>query len=158
MKIEFLFNGKEVCVEAEPTDRLLDVIRQILQKKGTKEGCGVGACGACTVIMNGKTVNSCITPVCQANGAQIVTIEGLSEDELANTIKECFVEEGAVQCGFCTPGMVLSAYVLLKKKSHPSIEEIKNGLSGNLCRCTGYIPIINAVKLAVERGVANGVS
>lgn len=157
MEIEFTLNGNDICIEADPMERLLDVLRDTLHRKGTKEGCGVGACGACTVIMDGKTINSCITPICQVKGKKIITIEGLCEDELADTIKECFVEEGAVQCGFCTPGMILSAYVLLKTKPHPTIEEIKNGLSGNLCRCTGYIPIINAVKQAVERGEINGI-
>lgn len=147
-KLSFILNGLPVTVETDPTQRLLDVIRDILKKKGTKEGCGVGECGACTVIMNGIAVNSCLVMAGQAEGAEIVTIEGLSEDEMADVIKTCFVEEGAVQCGFCTPGMILSAYVLLKQNSSPSADEIREGLSGNLCRCTGYVPIVNAVKRA----------
>lgn len=147
-KLSFILNGLPVTVETDPTQRLLDVIRDILKKKGTKEGCGVGECGACTVIMNGIAVNSCLVMAGQAEGAEIVTIEGLSEKKLADVIKTCFVEEGAVQCGFCTPGMILSAYVLLKQNPSPSIDEIREGLSGNLCRCTGYVPIVNAVKRA----------
>lgn len=149
-EIRFSLNNKPVCLMVEPTARLLDVIREIQKQKGTKEGCGVGECGACTVIVDGYTLNSCVTMVGQIEGKKIITIEGLSEDTMADIIKRCFVEEGAVQCGFCTPGMILSAYVLLKKNSQPTIEEIKRGLSGNLCRCTGYIPIVNAVKRASE--------
>lgn len=149
-KLSFMLNGIPVTVETDPTQRLLDVIRDILKKKGTKEGCGVGECGACTVIFNGKSVNSCLVMAGQAEGAEIVTIEGLSEEKLADVIKACFVEEGAVQCGFCTPGMILSAYVLLKQNPSPSVDEIREGLSGNLCRCTGYVPIVNAVKRAAQ--------
>lgn len=148
-EISFIFNGVPVTVETDPAQRLLDIIRDILKKKGTKEGCGVGECGACTVIVNGKTVNSCITMAGQVRGTEILTIEGLSEDAVADVIKKCFVEEGAVQCGFCTPGMILSAYVLLKENPSPTIEEIREGLAGNLCRCTGYVSIVRAVERAV---------
>ncbi len=160
-KIRFVLNHKEVVVETDPTDRLLDVIREQLNRKGTKEGCGIGECGACTVIMNGKCINSCVTMIAQVEKSEILTIEGLTEDVMADVIKTCFVEEGAVQCGFCTPGMILSAYVLLQENKTPSREEIKTALSGNLCRCTGYVQIINAVERAgmeLERGcVSDGV-
>ena len=147
-EIHFVLNGQPVAVMADVTARLLDVIREQLKRNGTKEGCGIGQCGACTVIMDGRTVNSCITMAVQAEGAQILTIEGLSEDAMAQVIQTCFVEEGAVQCGFCTPGMILSAYALLQKNPNPDREEIKEGLSGNLCRCTGYGAIIHAVERA----------
>lgn len=150
VKLNFILNGAPVTAEAEPADRLLDVLRRQLGRKEIKEGCGVGECGACTVILNGKTVNSCITMAAQANGAELVTIEGLSRDALADVIKRCFVEAGAVQCGFCTPGMILSAYMLLRQNGNPNREEIKRGLSGNLCRCTGYLPILQAVEQARE--------
>ena len=124
-KIRFVLNHKEVVVETDPTDRLLDVIREQLNRKGTKEGCGIGECGACTVIMNGKCINSCVTMIAQVEKSEILTIEGLTEDVMADVIKTCFVEGGAVQCGFCTPGMILSAYVLLQENKTPSREEIK---------------------------------
>ncbi len=149
-EISFVFNHKEVTVECEPTDRLLDVIRDVLHMKGTKEGCGIGECGACTVLLDGETADSCITPMGKVEGRSVITIEGLDEDEKADVIKECFIACGAVQCGFCTPGMILSAYALLKKNPDPTVEEIKRGLSGNLCRCTGYVPIISAGEKASE--------
>lgn len=149
-KITFILNHKEVTIDTDPTTRLVDVIRDLLKQKGTKEGCGIGECGACTIIMNGKCVNSCVTMAAQAEGTELLTIEGLSEDTLANIIKTCFVEEGAVQCGFCTPGMILSAYVLLQSNKTPTREEIKTALSGNLCRCTGYLQIIQAIERAVK--------
>lgn len=150
MKIKFILNNKEVCLDTDPTKRLLDVVRDLLSRKGTKEGCGIGECGACTLLVDGVPVNSCIYMVAQAEGKQITTIEGLSEDTMADVIKRCFVEEGAVQCGFCTPGFILSAYALLLKNPNPTIDEIKVALSGNLCRCTGYRHIINAVEKAGE--------
>ncbi len=146
--ITFTLNHREVTVETDPTARLLDVIRDVLNRKGTKEGCGIGECGACTIIMDGKCVNSCVTMAAQAEGTELLTIEGLSEDVMAEVIKTCFIEEGAVQCGFCTPGMIMSAYALLQETPSPSREEIKTALSGNLCRCTGYVQIINAIERA----------
>lgn len=150
MKISFILNDKEVLVDTDPTKRLLDVIREVLSRKGTKEGCGIGECGACTVLVEDVPVNSCIYMVAQAEGKHITTIEGLSENTIADVIKKCFVEEGAIQCGFCTPGFILSAYALLIKNPKPTQEEIKIALSGNLCRCTGYRHIINAVEKASE--------
>lgn len=148
--ISFKINGKERVVSVCPTDRLLDVIRESLGRTGTKEGCGIGECGACTIIMDGRTVNACLVLAGQAEGADILTIEGLEENEIANIIKKCFVEEGAIQCGFCTPGFILSAYALLKEKKMPTLDEIKQGMSGNLCRCTGYVSIIRAVDRAAK--------
>lgn len=146
--ITFTLNHRVVTVETDPTTRLLDVIRDILNRKGTKEGCGIGECGACTIIINGKCVNSCVTMAAQVEGMELLTIEGLAGDVMAEVIKTCFIEEGAVQCGFCTPGMIMSAYALLRDISSPSREEIKTALSGNLCRCTGYVQIINAIERA----------
>jgi len=118
---------------------------------GTKEGCGKGECGACTVIMNGKAVNSCLILATKADGAEIITIEGLERNGLLHPIQQAFIDEGAVQCGFCTPGMIMSSYALLSKNSDPSIEDVKTALEGNLCRCTGYQKIIAAVIEAGKR-------
>lgn len=152
MEICFIVNGKEVAMNVPPGRRLVDILREDLKLTGTKIGCGEGECGACTVIMDGLTVNSCLVPACQLNGRSVVTIEGLSESGRIEEIKKAFVEEGAVQCGYCTPGMVLSAYHLIEKASVSSSslsdEEIRVGLSGNLCRCTGYVKIVKAVRKA----------
>jgi len=149
-EITFTLNHKEVTVSVDPAMRLLDVVRDLLKQKGTKEGCGIGECGACTIIMDGKCINSCVTMTAQAEGTQLLTIEGLSQDAIAEVIKRCFIEEGAVQCGFCTPGFILSAYALLQENPNPTREEIRTALSGNLCRCTGYIQIIQAVERAAR--------
>ena len=149
-EITFTLNHKEVTVSVDPTMRLLDVVRDLLKQKGTKEGCGIGECGACTIIMDGKCINSCVTMAAQAEGTELLTIEGLSQDAIAEVIKKCFIEEGAVQCGFCTPGFILSAYALLQENRNPTRDEIRTALSGNLCRCTGYIQIIQAVERAAR--------
>lgn len=127
---------------------LLDFLREELGLKGTKKGCDSGQCGACTIIMDGKTINACLVLAIQADGKEILTIEGLSSGGRLHPLQEAFVEEGAVQCGFCVPGMVLSAKALLEEKKDPSEEEIREALSGNLCRCTGYVKIIKAVQKA----------
>jgi carbon-monoxide dehydrogenase small subunit len=127
---------------------LLDFLREELGMKGTKRGCDSGQCGACTIIMDGKTVNACLVLAIQADGKEILTIEGLSSGGRLHPLQEAFVEEGAVQCGFCVPGMILSAKALLDEKKDPSGEEIREALSGNLCRCTGYVKIIKAVQKA----------
>ena len=127
---------------------LLDFLREDLGLKGTKRGCDSGQCGACTIIMDGKTVNACLILAIQADGKEILTIEGLSSGGRLHPLQEAFVEEGAVQCGFCVPGMILSAKALLDEKKDPSGEEIREALSGNLCRCTGYVKIIKAVQKA----------
>lgn len=150
-KYSFKVNDKNITVEASDTTTLLEVLREHLGLTGTKEGCGKGECGACTVLLNEKAVNSCIILVPQVEGQEVITIEGLNEDPQSKHIQEAFIDEGAVQCGFCTPGMVVSSKALLIKKKNPSKEDIREGLSGNLCRCTGYTKIINAVEEASRR-------
>lgn len=151
ISISFKINGKPVSLEVEHDKRLLDVLRDDLNLTGTKEGCGIGECGACTVLLNGKAVNSCLVPAGQADQAEILTVEGLETTNLGRLLQEKFVQEGAIQCGFCTPGMLISAYALLSNYSRPSAEEIKTAISGNLCRCTGYLPIVKAIEAASEQ-------
>ncbi|MBE3035812.1 MAG: (2Fe-2S)-binding protein [Candidatus Atribacteria bacterium] len=151
LKIGLTINGKKKEVESTTSTRLLDLIRDDLHLTGTKEGCGKGECGACTVIMNGELAVSCLVLALQADGADITTIEGIGNDKCLDPIQEAFIETGAVQCGFCTPGMILAAKKLLEENPHPDEEEIKRGISGNLCRCTGYQKIIDAIKLAANR-------
>jgi carbon-monoxide dehydrogenase small subunit len=135
-------------------ERLLDVLRNDLKLTGTKEGCGEGECGSCSVLLDGVLVNSCLIPVAQASGANIVTIEGMSSHDLMKPLQEAFLECGGAQCGICTPGMILAAVHLLEKKPEPAVEEIREGLAGNLCRCTGYMQIFEAVANAARRRVA----
>jgi carbon-monoxide dehydrogenase small subunit len=130
--------------------RLLDVLREDLHLTGAKEGCGEGECGSCSVLMNGDLVNSCLVPFLQAEGAQITTIEGLAIDKKLHPIQQCFLSEGGAQCGICTPGMILATHHLLEKYPQPTLLQIQEGLSGNLCRCTGYIRIFNAVQQAAN--------
>lgn len=150
MKIRFTLNQKTVEKEITEPVTLLSLIRNE-GLTGTKEGCGKGECGACTVIMNGQAVCSCMIPASQADGAEILTIEGLENDGKLHPLQEAFIEEGAVQCGFCTPGMIMSAEALRMKNPDPSDEEIKVALSGNLCRCTGYDKIIRAVRKGIRK-------
>jgi aerobic carbon-monoxide dehydrogenase small subunit len=138
-------NGQTVKFEAYAMERLLDVLRHELKLTGTKEGCGEGECGSCAVLVDGILVNSCLVPVLQVNGANIVTIEGLAVDGRLQALQQAFLNRGGAQCGICTPGMILAAYHLLSKKPMPTLEEIREGLSGNLCRCTGYMQILEAV-------------
>ena len=147
-------NGETKTVQAYPMERLLDVLRQEFGLTGTKEGCGEGECGACSVLMDGALVNSCLIPVLQAKGANIVTIEGLAGDSRARAVQDSFLEHGGAQCGICTPGMILAAVSLLNKKPEPNIDDIREGLAGNLCRCTGYIQIFEAVAEAARRSAA----
>ena len=146
MGIKFTLNGREVTVETEPSIRLLDLLRDIFNLTGTKEGCGVGECGACTVILNGRAVNSCLVLAAQTNGCNILTIEGIADGNELHPLQKNFLKYGAVQCGFCTPGMVLSAHALLEENRNPTEEEIKDAIAGNLCRCTGYKQIVDAIK------------
>jgi carbon-monoxide dehydrogenase small subunit len=132
-------------------ERLLDVLRRQLQLTGTKEGCGEGECGSCAVLMDGTLVNSCLIPVLQAAGSSIITIEGLASGNTLHVLQQAFLENGGAQCGICTPGMILAASHLLNGKSEPTMEEIQEGLSGNLCRCTGYSQIVEAVAEAARR-------
>ena len=148
IELNFTLNGAHVTIEAEPSLRMLDVLRDVLGLTGTKEGCGVGECGACTVVLNGTAVDSCMVPCFQMNGADILTIEGLSQTQIGAVLQTCFVEGDAIQCGFCTPGMLMSAYALLLTHPTPTRDEIRAAISGNLCRCTGYIPIVNAIEQA----------
>ena len=149
--IGFIINGQKKAIETTPSTRLLDLIRDDLGLTGTKEGCGKGECGACTVIMNGELVASCLVLAPQADGAVITTIEGIGNGAHLDPIQEAFIETGAVQCGFCTPGMILAAKKLLEENPYPDEDEIKRGISGNLCRCTGYQKIIDAIKLSANR-------
>jgi len=149
--IELIINGNKRKIETSPSTRLLDLLRDDLHLTGTKEGCGKGECGACTVIMNGELVASCLVLAPQAEGAVITTIEGIGSGDHLDPIQEAFIETGAVQCGFCTPGMILAAKKLLEENSHPNENDIKRGISGNLCRCTGYQKIFDAIKLAANR-------
>jgi len=146
IEINFTVNNQPVNLQVDDSLRLLDILRDELDLTGTKEGCAIGECGACTVIMDGEAVNSCLIMACQLEGTSIETVENLEEDDILSELQTAFLENGAIQCGFCTPGMLMSAKALLDKNPSPTEEEIKKALEGNLCRCTGYIPIINAVK------------
>ncbi|HNQ71362.1 MAG: (2Fe-2S)-binding protein [Mesotoga sp.] len=150
MKISFTLNNERLSVDVAEDMRLLDFLRDELGLTGTKEGCGEGECGACTVIIDGKAVNSCLVLLPEIDGSEVTTIEGLSKDGELDTIQKAFVDEGAVQCGFCTPGMIMSAKALLDRNDSPSDEEIMEAIEGNLCRCTGYYKIIQAIKIAAE--------
>jgi len=146
MEISLNINGKSVVLKVEPTETLLHVIRERLHLTGTKEGCGRGDCGACTVLMDRYAVNSCLILAPQIDGHSITTIERLSNDSQLDAIQQAFIDFGAIQCGFCTPGMVLSAKALLSKNPNPTDDEIRTAISGNLCRCTGYIKIVDAIR------------
>lgn len=150
--ISFQVNGRSVTVRADAMERLLDVLRHDLGLTGTKEGCGEGECGSCSVLMDGMLVNSCLVPVLQAENSEVRTIEGLSTDGRLHALQRAFLECGGAQCGICTPGMILAACYLLEKNATPNIDEIRDGLSGNLCRCTGYTQILEAVAEAARRG------
>jgi aerobic carbon-monoxide dehydrogenase small subunit len=153
-EISLSVNGQLTVVRVHAMERLLDVLRHELGLTGTKEGCGEGECGSCSVLMDGMLVNSCLIPVLQANGTNIITIEGLASDGQLRVLQQAFLECGGAQCGICTPGMILAAFHLLSKKPQPTVEEIREGLSGNLCRCTGYMQIFEAVAEAGRRGAA----
>ncbi len=153
--LKFTVNGERVELNVPGAKRLLDVLREDLGLLSVKEGCSKGECGACSVIFNGKVVNSCMVLACQAEGSEITTLEGLSKDGKMDPLQEAFIREGAVQCGFCTPGFIVAGRALLNHNAHPTEEEIKDGLSGNLCRCTGYQKIVTAVKTAMEKDENN---
>jgi carbon-monoxide dehydrogenase small subunit len=149
--VEFTVNGQAHSVEVFPMARLLDVLREQLQLTGTKEGCGEGECGACTVSIDGQIVNSCLVPVAQVNGAEIITIEGVAAANELHAVQQAFIEHGGAQCGICTPGMVLAAVDLLKRNPEPTEDDIRIGLAGNLCRCTGYMKIFESVVRACQK-------
>lgn len=155
--ITFQLNGSKVIIDIQPEWLLIDVLREKLGLTGTKVGCGEGECGACTVLIDGKNVNSCLILAVQVDGHSVLTIEGLSTYDKLHPLQEAFIAEGAVQCGFCTPGMLLSAKSLLDENPRPSREEITRHISGNLCRCTGYAKIINAIdKVANDQKPCGG--
>jgi len=149
--ISFTVNGEPTTVDAFAMTRLLDVLREDLQLTGTKEGCGEGECGACTVIIDGQIVNSCLVPVAQTNGAMITTIEGVANEERLHDVQQAFINHGGAQCGICTPGMVLAAVDLLKRNKQPTESDIRTALAGNLCRCTGYMKIFESVVRACQK-------
>lgn len=151
MKITLTINGKKTELDVNPRKTLLRVIREDLCLTGTKYGCGEGECGACTILFNGKTVNSCLILAGQADGAEITTIEGIGSPDELTEVQKAFVELGAVQCGYCTPGLIMSAEYLLSQNPHPTRQEIKRAISGNLCRCTGYQKVVDAIEKAAQR-------
>lgn len=150
MNINFILNGKAIQAEVAGDRRLLDYLREDLHLTGTKEGCGEGECGACTVILNGKAIHSCLTMAGQLDGSELLTIEGLEKNGELDEIQKAFIKKSAVQCGFCTSGMVMSAKALLMENPHPTEEEIKRAIAGNICRCSGYREIKEAIKDAAE--------
>jgi len=148
LKVRLKVNGRERSADVGATETLLSLLRERLGLTGTKEGCGRGECGACTVILDGEPVNACLVFAAQCDGRDVLTIEGLSESGEIDRIQRAFVETGAVQCGFCTPGMIMSAHALLASNPRPTRDEIREAISGNLCRCTGYVKIVDAIERA----------
>lgn len=151
MSFRLMVNGTQADVDAPGMRRLLDVLREDLGLTGTKEGCGEGECGACSVLVDGAVVDACLVPVCQVDGASVLTVEGLSGDDALSVLQAAFLETGGAQCGICTPGMLLAGEAFLASGSEPSEENIREAIAGNLCRCTGYTKIIDAIALAAER-------
>lgn len=149
-EVKFILNGEETISKADPTSRLLDVLRHDYKLFGSKEGCGEGECGGCAILLDHKIVNSCITPLGYVQGREVMTIEGFSQTLKGKVIKEAYAAHGAVQCGICTPGMIIATESLLNSNPKPTEDEIREGLSGNLCRCTGYNMIVKAVQYLVE--------
>lgn len=150
--IEFILNGSVVSTNSDATVRLLDLLREEFGLTATKEGCGEGECGACSVLVNGRIMNSCITAIGSIQGANVVTLEGYKDTERYKLLEKTFAKAGAVQCGFCIPGMIMAAESLLSQKPTPTLDDIREGISGNLCRCTGYNMIIDAVMMAAKEG------
>jgi aerobic carbon-monoxide dehydrogenase small subunit len=150
MIVRFVINRINHEFEVSPMKRVLDVLREDLGLTGTKEGCGEGECGACSVIVDGEVINSCLVPVCQVQGCTIVTVEGIARDGRLDPLQQAFLECGGAQCGICTPGMLIAARALLDENAHPTRDEIKEAIAGNLCRCTGYVRIIDAIEQAAQ--------
>lgn len=155
LSIRCIINDEPVSVNVPDAATLLYMLREVLHLTGTKEGCGEGDCGACTVLVNGESVNSCLFPAIQADGCRIMTIEGVEKHSKLTKIQQAFVDHGAVQCGFCSPGMIMSTIALLKKHPHPTEKDIRRGLSGNICRCTGYQAMVDAVMALAEEDIWN---
>jgi len=151
MDVTMTVNGVQRTVSTDPERPLLDVLREDLHLTGTKYGCGEGRCGACTVLMDGKRTLACVTPVSLANKKAITTIEGLAKGDTLHPVQEAFLEEGAIQCGYCTSGMILTAAALLQENPNPTDEQIVTGMNGNICRCNGYVKIVNAVRKAAQK-------
>lgn len=151
MRIRFRLNGRSRAVDAPPMERLLDLLRDRCGATGSKEGCGEGECGACTVLVDGELVNSCLTPACQVEGREVTTVEGLADGDRLHPLQQAFWETGAAQCGICTPGRLMAGAALLARSKAPSEGEIREALAGNLCRCTGYVKIVEGVALAARR-------
>ncbi len=156
VEIELTVNGNLTKLRVRPNETLLDVLRSRLKLTGSKRGCNRGECGACTVLMNGRPVNSCLILAPKAGGKEILTIEGLGSPGRLHPLQEAFIENNAVQCGFCTPGMIISAKALMDKNPSPTREEVRKAISGNLCRCTGYLPIIDAILEATRKNLEKG--
>lgn len=158
VEITFVINGEERTEQVKPNQRLLDLIRKDLGLVGAKEGCGKGECGACTVLLNQNPVASCLVLAAQVDGAEILTVEGLGSNAELHPLQEAFLEAGAVQCGFCIPGIIMTAYSLLQENPDPTRQEIRQAIAGNICRCTGYQKIVDAVELAAKKMAAGGAS
>ncbi len=150
MEIQFTVNGSETSIQTAPCRTLLQVLREDLGLTGAKDGCSQGDCGACLVILDGKAVNSCLVLAAQVDGGEIITVEGLSENGELSKLQQAFAEKWGFQCGFCTPGILISSYALLQENPDPTVDEIKEALAGNLCRCTGYKPILDSVAMAAK--------
>jgi carbon-monoxide dehydrogenase small subunit len=151
LKIRLVVNSKRHAVKIDPALSLLDFLRDMLGYKGVKICCNTGECGACTILLNGKPVNSCVVLAADAAGAEIVTVEGLAEGDKLHPVQQAFIDTGAVQCGYCTPGFIISVKALLDRTKNPTEEEIEEAVSGNICRCTGYTKIVDAIQIAAER-------
>jgi len=153
--LKFVVNGEERSVAAPPLKRLLDVLREDLGLTGTKEGCGEGECGACSVLVDGELVNSCLVAACQVEGTEVLTVEGVAQDGKLTALQRCFVEHGGAQCGICTPGMIVAAHRFLLSRRPATSENVREAIAGNLCRCTGYAKIVDAIQAAArEEGAA----
>ena len=155
-EIRFTINGESRSVQAPPMKRLLDVIREDLHLTGTKEGCGEGECGSCSVLMNGELVNSCLVPTLQAENSEIQTVEGLAQNGTLHLVQQSFLKCGGAQCGICTPGMLMAAVQVIKRNPRPSVAEVREGLAGNLCRCTGFMRIFESVLVAAANESGEG--